>query len=62
MLSTTERSYWATIVARNSACSRSSSLMSARVWGALSQVMHSEQRSSTSTTSDALASQRSGCR
>ena len=62
MLSATSRSYWATSAARNSACRRSSSRMSARVCGALSQVMHSPQRSSTSTTSAALASQRSGWR
>src|SRR3954463_9034889 len=36
--------------------------MSARVCGALSQVMQSGQRSSTTTTSEPLASQRSGCR
>ena len=36
--------------------------MSARVCGAFSQVMQSEQRSSTITTSEPLASQRSGCR
>ena len=36
--------------------------MSARVCGAFSQVMQSGQRSSTSTTSEPLASQRSGCR
>src|SRR3954463_1122376 len=36
--------------------------MSARVCGALSQVMQSGQRSSTRTTSEPLASQRSGCR
>ena len=36
--------------------------MSARVCGAFSQVMQSGQRSSTTTTSEPLASQRSGWR
>src|SRR3954447_25535430 len=62
MLSVTSRSYWETSDVRNSACRRSSSRMSARECGALSHVMHSPQRSSTSTTSDPFASQRSGCR
>src|SRR5689334_7055848 len=62
MLSATDRSYCARISARNSAWRRSSSRMSARVWGAFSHVMQSEQRSSTITTSALLASQRSGCR
>src|SRR4051812_44106356 len=36
--------------------------MSARVCGAFNQVMQSGQRSSTTTTSEPFASQRSGCR
>ncbi len=36
--------------------------MSARVCGAFSHVMQSGQRSSTTTTSEPLASQRNGCR